>query len=88
MLDGEVETEGFTPTQLRLWAILRDEEPHYGSELLETLGDSQAEMINVQVHITYFRKKLRRQQRTIIALRNGRQEQTQYQLVRLVVNRI
>lgn len=72
----------FTPTQTRLLSILADGMPHTPEELLTCLDDPLSELINLQLHISLLRKKLRPAGQDIILeyIRRDRQ----YRQVRLL----
>lgn len=88
-LDGEIDVSGFTPTQLRLWAVLRDGEPHTQKELEAVMMDEFVEAITVKVHISAMRKRLRQQEHGIMLeweVLSGNRRTPMYRLVRLLTN--
>lgn len=52
-------SNGYTPTQSRLLAVLADGLPHSRDELYGCLNDEQALPNTLNVHLTYLRAKLR-----------------------------
>jgi len=69
-----------TPTQKRMLAVLQDGEPHDPIELHECLEDELADMVNVRVHVSALRKRLRAAGRDVVS-REGC-----YRLVRLIAS--
>lgn len=54
-----VNGNGYTPTQKRMLAVLRDGLPHTREELHACLPDDLSELRAIQAHISHIRKHLR-----------------------------
>lgn len=50
---------GYTPTERRMLALLRDGLPHLREELHACLYDEMAELSAIQPHLSHIRQKLR-----------------------------
>lgn len=72
-----------TPTQARIWDVLKDGEPHTQDELREAVDPDHPELCslkNIGVHLTYLRKKLPNGVTVITRLVNTRS--CRYQAIR------
>ena len=76
-------TEGLTPTETRLYDILKDGYPHPSAQLHATLGDDLTDHSTLKVHLSNLRLKLQRHGRDISSKVNGH---TSYRLVRYLTD--
>lgn len=73
----------FTPTEVKILAVLSDGMPHTREELHGCLMDELGDLSNVKVHITYLRRKLRPMGQDIVYYCHTRREM-RYRHVRLL----
>ncbi len=74
-----------TPTQRRLWEILKDGEPHTKDELWKCIGDETSVSSNLANHISMLREKLKRHGLQV-AYVTTRGMGKRYQMFRRLVN--
>ncbi len=72
----------FTPVQQRMLDLLQDGNKHTKEELRKCLEDPESEVHNINMHLTYLRKKLRPKGYDLACETISRE--TRYRLVRLV----
>lgn len=75
-------SNGFTPTQSRIMAVLSDGRAHSAQELQSCLYDDLGVITNVKFHITMIRKILRPLGQDIVFLR--REDRAWYAHVRIL----
>lgn len=51
-------TAKLTPTQQRIWDVLKDGQPHTKDELVACINDELSPRNTIHVHLTYLRRKL------------------------------
>lgn len=86
--NGKIDASVFTPTQLKIWEVLKDGAAHTCAELMAAV-DSQADLNTIRIHITYMRKRLRKVDYSImpemITVENNKRAVV-YRVVKLITN--
>lgn len=75
-------SNGYTPTQRKMLAVLSDGLPHSKAELHSCLHDDLGAVENIQIHLTNIRKRIRPKGEDILTQFIDRR--LHYRLVRLI----
>lgn len=62
---------GWTPTEQRIWDLLKDGRSHHRDEVLACLGDTEADRNDLAQHLTRMRKRLRPKDKEIVCILRG-----------------